>query len=473
MRLFRVVVWLAVLGALNSCWATAQDASQAEKKIRAAVFDDQGVGASLKDLIAALEACPRITFERLSAEDVRAGKLADFDVLIQPGGGASKQAQSLEAEGRAVVRKFVQQGGGYVGFCAGAYLASCDYDWSLGILDAKVLDKQHWNRGFGEVRLTLTPTGRTVLGADEKVSIYYHQGPLLASAENPQIPDYEALAFFETEIAKNGATEGVMRGTTAVARGRFGQGRVFCFSPHPEKTAGLASFVHRAVCWAADQPPPETAPAQPAPPPVKLVPGPPVALFDGATLNGWTTQDGKPVTKGWTVEDGALFRKDRGGHIYSTGEYENFELSFEWKIAKNGNSGLKYHVRKFGNQWLGREYQLFDDQGRKTAKQDAHSAGALYALYGPNEEKELKPVGEYNTARIVARGTHIEHWLNGRKIVEVDTSSDDWRKRVSRSKFSDKAGFEVNGRGRIMLQDHGGQVWIRKLVLVPLEPAAE
>lgn len=102
--------------------------------------------------------------------------------------------------------------------------------------------------------MKLTTNGRKLLGVDdEKVTIYYHQGPLLAPAEKPDLADYESLGTFASEIAKNGAPKGVMPGTTAIAAGSFGKGRVWCFSPHPERTEGLQKMVHRSIVWAAGE----------------------------------------------------------------------------------------------------------------------------------------------------------------------------------------------------------------------------
>jgi hypothetical protein len=198
-----------------------------------------------------------------------------------------------------------------------------------------------------------------------------------------------------------------------------------------------------------------------------------ISLFDGKSLDGWTTAGGDPVTRGWTVEDGMLVRTSRGGSIFTTKEYGDFDLSFEWKIAPRGNSGVKYRVAFFekgvyGNPGnLGCEYQIFDDVGRRTGPE--HSCGALYALYPPSTDKTLRPVGEFNESRIVARGSKIEHWLNGAKVVDADTSSDDWKRRIADSKFHDVAGFAQNAKGRIELQDHGSKTWFRNIVLRPLE----
>jgi hypothetical protein len=198
-----------------------------------------------------------------------------------------------------------------------------------------------------------------------------------------------------------------------------------------------------------------------------------ISLFDGKSLSGWTTAGGESVKRGWTVEDGMLVRASRGGSIFTEKEYGDFDLRFEWKIAPRGNSGIKYRVAFFekgvrGNPGLlGCEYQLFDDVGRSTGPE--HSCGALYALYAPSADKQLRPVGEFNESRIVVRGSTIEHWLNGAKVVEADTNSDDWKRRIADSKFHNVAGFAQNPKGRIELQDHGHKVWFRSMVLRPLD----
>jgi len=217
-----------------------------------AVYADKGTGRSIKDVLRVLSASGKFTVEKLKAKDIADGKLADYDVLIHPGGSGGKQGRTLGKTGREKVRTFVKSGRGYVGFCAGAYLATNDYSWSLNLLDAKVVDKKHWARGYGNVELRLSSRGKELLGtSDNAVVVYYHQGPLLAPNDDPKIADYQLLAVFHSEIAKKGAPKGVMKGTTAIAAGRFGDGRVFCFSPHPEKTKGLETFVVRSVLWAA------------------------------------------------------------------------------------------------------------------------------------------------------------------------------------------------------------------------------
>lgn len=203
----------------------------------------------------------------------------------------------------------------------------------------------------------------------------------------------------------------------------------------------------------------------------KPAPGPP-PLFDGKTLDNWSLANGDPVTKGWNVVDGVIFldrSQGKAGHILSKEEYGDFDLSFDWKISEAGNSGLKYRVRKYGNSPLGCEYQVLDDAKAKGGDSPIHSSGSLYALYEPNAKKVLNPVGEYNSARIVVKGDKIEHWLNGEKIVEVTVGDAEWKRRVAASKFAKNEGFGANRLGKIMLTDHGNDVWYKNLKLTPLD----
>jgi hypothetical protein len=189
--------------------------------------------------------------------------------------------------------------------------------------------------------------------------------------------------------------------------------------------------------------------------------------FDGTSLTAWTTLDGKPVTRGWEVVDGVIHLKKetpRAGHIVTRDEFGDFDLSFEWKIAERGNSGLKYRVRNYGNKVLGCEFQIYDDLVLKGRDKGKQSAGALYDLYEPSSDKVLKPAGEYNHARIVVRGDKIEHWLNGQLIVSATVGDAEWQRRIDESKFNDARDFGRNHRGKFMLTDHGSEVWYRNFV---------
>lgn len=229
-----------------------------EEAIRVAIFEGEGTGPGASALVKAFDKDEKQKFAvaRITAEEVLAGKLAKFDVLVQPGGSGGKQGRALGEVGRQAVRSFVREGGGYLGVCAGAYLATNDYSWSLNLIDAKVVDRRHWARGKGTVQLALSPAGAELFGQeDREMSIFYSQGPLLGRPEwdDPEVPNYESLAIYTTEIAKNGAPEGVMARTSAAVRSEFGRGRVFVFSPHPELTEGLHHLIPLVVGWAAGE----------------------------------------------------------------------------------------------------------------------------------------------------------------------------------------------------------------------------
>jgi glutamine amidotransferase-like uncharacterized protein len=244
------IACLAIL-ALNSPRSLAQERS--EKPIRVALYADQGVTTkSLPEVVNALPKSENFEVTKVRAEGIRDGALAGYDVLICPGGSGSGEAESLGEAGRNQVRTFVKRGGGYVGICAGAYLASIEYPWSLGILNAHVLDRAHWDRGEGDVNLKISPAGRQGLGADtDGCTIHYENGPLLGPGQHKDMQDYELLASYDSEMTQN-APPGTMKGTAAIARGKFGNGRVVCFSPHAEKTPGRAPFLQSAVRWAAN-----------------------------------------------------------------------------------------------------------------------------------------------------------------------------------------------------------------------------
>ncbi|MCB1095926.1 MAG: DUF1080 domain-containing protein [Verrucomicrobiae bacterium] len=186
-------------------------------------------------------------------------------------------------------------------------------------------------------------------------------------------------------------------------------------------------------------------------------------LFDGKSLAGWTNGAGKEIGVGWEVADGAIHRKDKGGDIFTKDDYYNFELEFEWKVAKGSNSGLKYRFTDYHGQNIGCEYQVLDDANHSNGANPKQTAGSLYDVIAPNQDaKKLKPVGEWNTSRIVAKEGKVQHWLNGKKILEVDMESEEWAAALEKSKFRGAPTFGQKS-GRIMLQDHGDEAWFRNI----------
>jgi glutamine amidotransferase-like uncharacterized protein len=238
---------------LGGYLARAATEPAAEAAIRVAIYDaasevSKGPGHLLRFLTVERGFAAR----RVTPADILAGCLDEADVLIMPGGSGSKQAAELGEDGRRKIREFVDGGGGYVGICAGSYLATTHYVWSLGLINAQVWDRAHWARGGGEVTLGMSDPGRRLLGRGGGVAVHYNQGPLLVPDDEPELPGYEVLAVFETEIAEKGAVAGAMTGTHAIIRSMFGAGRVICFSPHPEVPGGPTELIEAGVRWAGE-----------------------------------------------------------------------------------------------------------------------------------------------------------------------------------------------------------------------------
>lgn len=197
-------------------------------------------------------------------------------------------------------------------------------------------------------------------------------------------------------------------------------------------------------------------------------------LFDGTSTDAWRAYRGTSFPeRGWTVEDGALRHVERGGggDIVTKRRYRNFELELEWKVGAGANSGILYKVGETekNSYETGLEYQVLDDAAHRGAAGKSIGAGGLYALYTPTN-KQLFPTGEWNRARIVVVGNHVEHWLNGAKILEAEIGSPDWNARVANSKFKEWKKFGTVARGHIALQDHGNDVWYRAIRIRELEP---
>lgn len=187
-------------------------------------------------------------------------------------------------------------------------------------------------------------------------------------------------------------------------------------------------------------------------------------LFDGKTVAGWRGYRKDALPRGWQVIDGALTRVNSAGDIVTTNEYGNFELALEWMVGKKGNSGIFYRVSEdLEYPWQsGPEMQVLDDAGHPDGDSPLTSAGALYGLY-PSRPGVVRPAGEWNAARIVVNGNHIEHWLNGVKLVEAERGSPDWEARLKQSKFVTMPRYGRNDSGHIGLQDHGDRVAYRKI----------
>lgn len=194
----------------------------------------------------------RIT--KVTADDIRAGKLKDYRVLIVPGGTGGTQGASLGKTGRAAVRSFVEEGGTFVGICAGCYLASTGYDWSLDLLPARVIDRANWERGKGTLPLEITAAGKEWFGRnDDRVKTLYCNGPVLEPIADAT-EELIVLARYRGELVRPRAEAGLMLGSPAVVAARFGKGWAIGISPHPEQTEGLRDLVPSAIRWALAHP---------------------------------------------------------------------------------------------------------------------------------------------------------------------------------------------------------------------------
>ncbi|MBS1598545.1 MAG: DUF1080 domain-containing protein [Bacteroidetes bacterium] len=204
-----------------------------------------------------------------------------------------------------------------------------------------------------------------------------------------------------------------------------------------------------------------------------------VSLFDGSTLKGWHEYGHKPIGSIWTVSSGAIHLDpkkrsgEEGGDILTDKEYSNFDLKLEWKISKNGNSGIIFYVKedttKYKESYVtGAEMQVLDNDGHADGKIKKHRAGDLYDLISSSTEP-VKPVGEWNQVEIKSSNGKLELFLNNVLVVSTTLWNANWDKLVSGSKFKSMPGFMKFKSGSIDLQDHGNEVWFRNIKIKELK----
>ncbi|MCE5185127.1 MAG: DUF1080 domain-containing protein [Planctomycetaceae bacterium] len=196
-------------------------------------------------------------------------------------------------------------------------------------------------------------------------------------------------------------------------------------------------------------------------------------LFDGNNMDAWRGLNSQTLPARWMVADGVLVfdpaAQGSGGDIITKDEYKDFEFELEYKISLGTNSGIKYFVveeMSNGTAGLGLEYQILDDENHKDAKAGIdgnRTMASLYDLIAPNADKSVHPIGQWNTARIVSKGSHVEHWLNGKKVLEYERGSVPFMDLIAASKYKDIKGFGLADKGHILLQDHGNKVFFRNI----------
>jgi hypothetical protein len=206
-----------------------------------------------------------------------------------------------------------------------------------------------------------------------------------------------------------------------------------------------------------------------------------ISLFDGKTTKGWHSYGKTTVGQAWKVADGVLYldasnkadwQSKGGGDLVSEGEFENFHLKYEWKISKNGNSGLIFWIQddpaKYKYVWYtGPEMQILDNDGHADGKINKHRAGNLYDLIA-GKEGVVKPVGEWNQAEIISNKGKLDLILNGVTVVSTTYGDDNWNQLIAGSKFKSMPDFAKSAKGHIALQDHGNDVWFRNIMIKKL-----
>jgi hypothetical protein len=197
-------------------------------------------------------------------------------------------------------------------------------------------------------------------------------------------------------------------------------------------------------------------------------------LFNSKNLDGWRFFKDKENNSWEVAADGTLHCKpfdgnEKRANLISVDQYENFELNWEWKISPQGNSGVMFRVtEEFDEPYLsGPEYQLLDDVGYPGKTEDWQKTAADYGMHTAPDAKP-KPVGEWNSSKIIANGNHVEYWLNATKVVEYEIGSEDWKKRKTTSKWNEAIGYGAAKKGHICLQDHGGEVWFKNIYIAKL-----
>jgi len=221
-------------------------------KIKVALFVDGGTEASEFTKEFRRSDDDDLSFRKVDGEAIRNGALNNFDALVVPGGSASEESASLGAEAREEIRRFVKEGGIYMGVCAGAYLASQQRKHDLGLLPLTTLDSEHWYRvNEGKlVDVELTPAGMEVFGIHKRnVRLVYENGPIFAPPVEQPDDSFAPLGFFRSEVVADGGEPGVMLGAPAIILSRFGRGSVLALSPHPEETPGLKQVELHALHW--------------------------------------------------------------------------------------------------------------------------------------------------------------------------------------------------------------------------------
>lgn len=194
-------------------------------------------------------------------------------------------------------------------------------------------------------------------------------------------------------------------------------------------------------------------------------------LFDGKSLAGWRGYLDAPIA-GWEIRDGTLhtLAKSKGVPLITTKTFSDFEFAWEWKLAPAANNGVKYFVTEERPSAPGHEYQMLDDERHPDGKIGPHrQTAAFYDVLPPAADKPTKPIGDWNSSRIVVRGNRVEHWLNGRLVLAYELGSPAVKAALAKSKFAQEPHFGEKIAGHLMLTYHDDECWYRNLKLCELK----
>jgi hypothetical protein len=196
-------------------------------------------------------------------------------------------------------------------------------------------------------------------------------------------------------------------------------------------------------------------------------------LFDGKTTRGWRSFNKQTFPeKGWVVKDGELQLQadSNAGDIITEDKFSEFDLAWEWKLPAGANNGLKYFILEERGEAIGHEYQMIDEKEGDNLG-STHRTASFYDVLPPAADKPIRPAGEWNQSRILVQGNHVEHWLNGKKVLEYELGSDELLAAVQKSKFRRVRGFGKRQNGHILLTYHSDPVSYRNIKIRSLNPA--
>lgn len=358
----------------------------------------------------------------------------------------------LDAEQKEAFLDFIRGGGGFIGVHSAT---DTFYEWpAYGELIGGYFDNHPWRQEV-EVRVEDRDHAATRhLGASFRISDEIYQ---FRDWERARV---DVLLSLDTDSV-DAQKEGVKRtdGDFALAWTRdYGDGRMFYTALGHEDAVWqderFQRLIVNGIVWAMGNPGSRSADKW-------------RVLFDGTTTAAWRGYKRDMLPGGWQVVDGALARVDRGGDIITVEQFENFELRFEWQVEEGGNSGVFFGVTEAvdGPVWhSGPEFQILHNAGHRDGQAPITSAGSNYAVHPPSADV-TRPVGEWNTSRLIVDDGRVEHWMNGIHLLTYRLGDADWQARVEASKFAPLPRYGRVPRGHIAIQDHGDPVRFRNILI--------